>query len=154
MLSQAQSVSLSFLFPPEAVFNTVDLRAHPRPPHPACQVMFGLLWFIGLFWASSFSFSGLCGGTIGAAVRSERAGEWRSLSRTKRPPLHFIDVLMRLSRLPSELLHVVAALRADRCTRMLSPEKGFYSFLGLTVTTSLVAFVPPFFPSVPVTVTV
>lgn len=35
-------------------------------------------------------------------VWSEWADEWCSWSRTKRPPLCFIDVLMQLSRLPSE----------------------------------------------------
>lgn len=65
-----------------------------------------------------------------STVWTEEADEWWSLSRTKRPPLHFIDVLMRLSWLPSEFaLYAVVGLQADRCTWTLSTEKDFYAFL-------------------------
>lgn len=62
-----------------------------------------------------------------STVWIEEADEWCSLSHTKRPPLYFIDVLMRLSWLPSEfVLYTVVGLQADRCTWTLNAEKGFY----------------------------
>lgn len=65
-----------------------------------------------------------------STVWLEETDEWCSLSRTKHPPLHFIDVLMRLSWPPSEfVLYTVVGLQAGWCTWMLNAEKGFHSFL-------------------------
>lgn len=46
-----------------------------------------------------------------------------SLSRTKRPPLYFIDVLIRLSWLPIEFVHLT--VWADRCTWTRGAKRGF-----------------------------
>lgn len=60
----------------------------------------------------------------------EETDEWRIQSSTKRPPPRFIDVLMRLSWLPSEfVLCTVVGLQADRCTWALSTEKDIQSSL-------------------------
>lgn len=60
----------------------------------------------------------------------EETDEWRIQSCTKRPPPRFIDVLMRLSWLPSEfVLCTVVGLQADRCTWALSTEKDIQSSL-------------------------
>lgn len=61
-------------------------------------------------------------------LRLEESDEWCSLGCTKRPPLHFIDVLVRLSWLPSEcVLYTVVGLQADRCTWLLSTERDLSS---------------------------
>lgn len=75
----------------------------------------------------------------------EEADEWFSLSRTKHPPLCFIDVLMRLSWLPSQsLLYAVLGLQADRCTWMLDAEKTFYSlFYGVDPSHTRTALIVP-----------
>lgn len=46
-----------------------------------------------------------------------------SLSRTKRPLLYFIDVLIRRSWLPIEFVHLT--VWADRCTWMRGAKRGF-----------------------------
>lgn len=63
------------------------------------------------------------------AGQSEHGSNWRnlmngcSLSRSKRPPLYFIDVSIPLSWLPSEFVHLT--VWADRCTWTLGAKRGF-----------------------------
>lgn len=77
-----------------------------------------------------------------STVWIEEADEWCSLSRTKGPPLYFIDVLMQLSWLSTEFVQLT--VWADRCTWMLNAKRGFYAFFivytHLTPTTCLAVF--------------
>lgn len=78
-----------------------------------------------------------------SSVWIEEADEWCSLSRTKSPPLFFIDVLMRLSWLPSKfVLYTVVGLQADRCTWTLKAEKGFYAFFIVSIPLTLMNKIP------------
>lgn len=118
--------SPSHLFISPLSVSSSDNRVDPRTPLSlsilSAPCLSSGVWFAGLY----------CLGFVvrrdsRSTVWLEEADEWRSLSRTKRPPLYFADVLIRLSWLPSEFVQFT--VRADRCTWALDTKRGFYAFL-------------------------
>ena len=143
VLSPALSLFPSFLLCPLFFWgsNTVDHRStlYLSSSLPSAPCLSSVIWCTVVYWLGF-----VVQRNNRSSVWIEEADEWCSLSRTKSPPLFFIDVLMRLSWLPSKfVLYTVVGLQADRCTWTLKAEKGFYAFfivsIPLTLMTSLVA---------------